>query len=78
MQNFYFVSHGDKGKPSYPANIYLFKFNIKHYRKMWNMFKGNNENTRTTSMRLFSTVSIVYFEQVNVSWVNTLLVHIMA
>ena len=40
------------------------------------MFKVNNENTRTTSMTLFSTVSIVYFEQVKVSWVNTLLVHI--
>ena len=24
--------------------------------------KGNNENTRTTSMTLFSTVSIVYFD----------------
>ena len=40
------------------------------------MFKVNNEKTRTTSMTPFSTVSIVYFEQVNVSWVNTLLVHI--
>ena len=36
------------------------------------MFKVNNENTRTTSMTLFPTVSIVYFEQVNVSRVNTL------
>ena len=35
------------------------------------MFKFNDENTRTTSMTHFSTVSIVYFEQVNVSWVNT-------
>ena len=40
------------------------------------MFKVNNENTRTTSMTLFSTASIVYFEQANVNWVNTLLVHI--
>ena len=41
------------------------------------MFKVNKENTRTMSMTLFSTDSIVYFEQVNVSWVNTyLLVHI--
>ena len=40
------------------------------------MFKVNNENTRTTFMTLFSTVSIVYFEQANVNWVNTLLVHI--
>ena len=40
------------------------------------MFKVNNENIRTTSMTLFSTISIVYFEQVNVSWVNILLVQI--
>ena len=40
------------------------------------MLKVKNENTRTTSMALFSTVSIVYLEQVNVSWVNTLLVQI--
>ena len=40
------------------------------------MPKVNNENTRTTSMTLFSTVSIFYFEQVNVIWVNILLVHI--
>ena len=32
------------------------------------MFKVNNKNTRMTSMTLFSSVSIVYFEQVNVSW----------
>ena len=38
------------------------------------MFKVNNENTRTTSMTRFSTVSIVYFEQVKVSWVTTTLV----
>ena len=42
------------------------------------MLEVNNENTRTMSMTLFSTVSIVYFEQVNFSWVNTLLVHIIA
>ena len=40
------------------------------------MFKVNNGNTRTTSMTLFSAISIVYFEQVNVSWVDILLVHI--
>ena len=40
------------------------------------MLKVKNENTRTTSMALFSTVSIVYLEQVNVNWVNTLLVQI--
>ena len=41
------------------------------------MLEVNNENTRTMSMTLFSTVSIVYFEQVNFSWVNTQLVHII-
>ena len=32
------------------------------------MFKVNNKNTRMTSMTHFSSVSIVEFEQVNVSW----------
>ena len=32
------------------------------------MFKVNNKNTRMTSMTPFSGVSIVEFEQVNVSW----------
>ena len=32
------------------------------------MFKVNNKNTRMKSMSPFSGVSIVKFEQVNVSW----------
>ena len=32
------------------------------------MFKFNNKITRMTSMTRFSSVSIVEFEQVNVSW----------
>ena len=32
------------------------------------MFKVNNKNNRMTSMTRFSSVSIVDFEQVNVSW----------
>ena len=32
------------------------------------MFKVNNKNTRMTPMTPFSNVSIVDFEQVNVSW----------
>ena len=32
------------------------------------MFKVNNENTRKRSMTAFSSVFIVDFEQVNVSW----------
>ena len=36
------------------------------------MFKVNNKSTRTTSVTSapFSSVSIVDFEQVNVSWVS--------
>ena len=40
--------------------------------KVWNMFKVNNKNTKTTSndiFHTFSSVSIVDFEQLNVSWV---------
>ena len=40
--------------------------------KLWNMFKVNNKNTRMTSLTYFTTfssVSVVDFEQVNVSWV---------
>ena len=39
------------------------------------MFKVNGENTRTTSVTVFtrfSSVSIVDFEQVNVNWVLVL------
>ena len=32
------------------------------------MLKVNNKNTRMTSMTRFSSVSVVDFEQVNVSW----------
>ena len=44
---------------------------------MWNMFKVNNKNTRTTSLtstndvKSFYSVSFVDFKQVNVSWVNS-------
>ena len=30
------------------TNIYLFKVNDRSTKKMWNMFKVNNKNTRTT------------------------------
>ena len=34
----------------FPDNIYLFKiYNRSTRKKMWNMFKVNNKNTRTTS-----------------------------
>ena len=34
------------------------------------MFKVNHENTRTVSLTPFSSVSVVDFEQVHVSWVR--------
>ena len=37
-----------------PTNIYLFKAGNENTRKkMWNMFKFNNKNTRTMSLTLF-------------------------
>ena len=44
------------------------KATIETLEKVWNMFKVNNKDTRTTSMTSFSSVSIVKFEQVNVCW----------
>ena len=32
------------------------------------MFKVNNKNTRVTSLTRFSSVSIVDFKQINISW----------
>ena len=62
----------------YPVNIYMFKVNKeKHQKKVWNTFKINNKNTRTTSCffvnsehisRRFLLFLIVGFEKVNVSW----------
>ena len=61
-----------------PTNICLFKVNKN---KVWNVFKVNNKDTRTTSVMLFylycflwtyftffSSVSIVDFELVNICW----------
>ena len=58
------------------------KLAIENYNKVWNMFKGNNKDTRTTSMVLFwclycqlstyftpfSSVSIVTFQHVIAGW----------
>ena len=75
MWNFYFYGKLlDNGKRSYPVSIYLFKVNNRNTRERCEICSKswvNNENTRTMSITLFSTVSIVLFEQVNVSWVNT-------
>ena len=60
-------------KTTNPANIYLFKVNKRSTRKIaWNMFKVNNKKPRRrqtlTNFTPFPSVSIVDFEQVNVSW----------
>ena len=77
-----------------PASIYQFNHGdismvqyqqLKHQKKLSNMFKVNNKNSRTTSMmlfwcfivnfehmsHLFSSVSIVDFEQINDNQVET-------
>ena len=32
------------GAEIFPANIYLLKINSRNFKKVWNMFKINNEN----------------------------------
>ena len=78
---------------TYPAKCTLYNNNtqltficskstIQTIKKMWNIFKVNNKNTRATTMNdvvlmfslktyfiPFSIVSIVVFKQVSVSWV---------
>ena len=71
------------------ANVYLFKVNNRNSRKkVWIMLEAINKNTRTMSITSFwcfycklwtyfvpfSNVSIVDFEEVNVSWVSSVLV----
>ena len=51
----------------YPANIYLFKVNNRNTRKRSEI---NSKLTIKTYSTPFSSVSIVEFEQVNVSWVG--------
>ena len=60
------------------------KSTIEHQKKVWNMFKVNNQSTRMASATSlwyycwqlwtyctpFSSVCIVDFEQLNVSWEN--------
>ena len=52
-----------------PVNIYLFKFNNRNTKKMWNKYKVNDKNTKRRQWCL-SGVFIVDFEHVNVSWDN--------
>ena len=53
-----------------PANIYLLKVNNNRNtrKKVWNMFKVNNKNTRTTSLIYFISVdncSIIHQTKIN-------------
>ena len=65
FSNFFWI-HVEKNN-LFPTKIYLFKVDNRNTRKRCKMlFKVNNENTRTTS------VSIIDFELVNVSWVEIL------
>ena len=49
---------------SNPADIYLFKGNQRIFKKkVWNMFKVNNQDTRTTLLKFFS-VFIVNCEDI--------------
>ena len=50
----------------YPANIHLFKGNNRNTWKRCEMCK------KLTMKKVFSNVSIIYFEQVNVSGVKIL------
>ena len=37
-------------RKNFPANIYLFKVNIRNFQSnVWNLFKVDNKGTRTTS-----------------------------
>ena len=69
----------------YPTNIYLLKVDNRNTRiNVWNMFKVNDKDIRTTSMSSFwclhyllwtyftpfTCVSTIEFEQVNNSWVH--------
>ena len=57
----------------YPANIYLFKLNYRNTRKSLVFDVVLLLLLTLNIFHMFSTVSIIGFEQVNVSWVTVLL-----
>ena len=70
-----------KIKKSNTVNIYLFKINYGNTRRMSNLFKVHNNDTRTASTLFWclycqtwtdlthsSDATIINFEQVNASW----------
>ena len=62
-------------KDALQANITCLKSTIEAVvKKVWNMFDVNNKNIRKMSLTYFtssSSVPIIDFEQVNVSWAAT-------
>ena len=62
-------------KDALQANIACLKSTIEAVvKKVWNMFDVNNKNIRKMSLTYFtssSSVPIIDFEQVNVSWAET-------
>ena len=67
----------------YPANIYLFKVYYRNTRKRCEMFKVTNTGTTVPSFinlnifhNIFSSVFIVAYEQVNVYWVQAVLIEV--
>ena len=55
---------------SFPANIYLFKFNNRNTRKKYEIYsKLTIRHQNDVNLTRFSNVSIVEFEQENVFWV---------
>ena len=55
---------------NYPDNIYLFKVNNRDTRKRCGIC---SELTIKTYFTPFASISVVEFEQVNVSWVTTII-----
>ena len=88
LRIFYSAFSFIKIKGYYSAGVYRFKVNIgwmfkfKRQNKLWSLFKVNNKDTRTTSLKLFwlfivnfvilhiSSVFIVDFQQAKAGWVH--------
>ena len=86
LRIFYSAFSFIKIKGYYSAGVYQFKVNIgwmfkfKRQNKLWSLFKVNNKDTRTTSLKLFwlfivnfvilhiSSVFIVDFQQAKACW----------
>ena len=58
-----------------PAKIYLFNIKKKDMKKVWNKFKNNNKNNRTTSLtqRRCSVAFIVNLEHISHLFLEPLL-----